>query len=152
LVSATPAALGGFDLVYTARVENRKLGAPAPLANHAVAARVIRNGAVETNIDMNGGAPATVLKSEFGFNDLYGGFGGFGPWVVGSISSASGVSTFTFRLPNAVSGDQVQLSIELAGRPVAPFDPRNPFFDDTSLFDLANTPAAFRASAVVTLP
>lgn len=154
LVSALPAGAGGYALTFTARVENRKLDAPAPLANHAVVARVIRNGVVETVIDVNGAAPAAVLESEFGFNDLYGGFGGFGPFVVGSISGANGVSTLTFRLPNAVSGDQVQISIEMAGRPVNPgaFDPTHPFFDDTSLFDLANTPAAFRASVVTTLP
>jgi hypothetical protein len=153
-VSATPAGAGGWNLSFTARVEDRKLDAPAPLANHAVVARVIRNGVVETVIDVNGAAPATVIESEFGFNDLYGGFGGFGPFVVGSISNASGVSTLTFRLPNAVSGDQIQLSIEMAGRPVdaGTFDPTQPFFDDTSLFDLANTPAAFRASGVITLP
>src|SRR6185295_6476019 len=71
-VSATPAGAGGFDLTFTARVENRKLAAPAPLADHAVTARVIRNGALETNIDMNGGAPASVIGSQLGFNDLYG--------------------------------------------------------------------------------
>ena len=76
------------------------------------------------------------------------------PFVVGTLSGANGVSTLTFRLPAATSGDQVQLSIEMAGRAAVPgsFDPHNPLFDDGSLFDLANTPAGFRASAVITLP
>jgi hypothetical protein len=153
-VSAAPSGLGGFDFTFTARVENRKLDAPAPLPGHAVVARVIRNGNVSGNIDMNGGPPAAKIGSEFGVQGLYGGFGGFGPFVVGSITGIDGVSTITFRLPTAVSGDQVQLSIEMAGRPVdvGAFDPANPMFDDTSMFDIANTPAAFRASAVVTLP
>jgi hypothetical protein len=71
-----------------------------------------------------------------------------------SISGANGVSTFTFRLPNSASGDRIQLSIEMVGRPVdaGTFDPRHPQFDNSSLFDLANTPAACRASAVITLP
>ena len=74
--------------------------------------------------------------------------------MVGSISAGSGVSAISFRLPAAASGDQVQLAIEMAGRVVdpGPFDPQHPLFDDRSLFDLANTPAAFRASAVITLP
>ena len=154
LVSVTPAGAGGFDFTFTARVENRKLDAPAPLAGHAVVAKVIRNDKVIGNIDMNGGPPAVEIGSEFGFQNKYAGFGGFGPFVVGTISGADGVSTFTFRLPAAVTGDRIQLSIEMAGRPVdsGNFDPANPFFDDTSLFDLANTPAAFRASAVITLP
>jgi hypothetical protein len=154
LVAATPAAGGGFDFTYAARVEDRKLAAPAPLAGHAVVARVIRNGVVETAIDMNGGPPASEIRSQFGFNGEYGGFGGFGPFVTGTLSGASGVSTLAFRLPFAVSGDEVVLSVEMAGRPVNPgaFDPRSPVFDDSSLFDLPNTPAAARATAPVTLP
>jgi hypothetical protein len=152
-VSATPAGAGGFDLVFTARVENRKLVAPAPLSGHVVVAKVLVNGAVESDIDMGGLPPPSVLHSELSFTGLYGGNGGLGPFVVGSISAANGVSTLAFRLPGAVSGDQVELAIEMAGRPVdaGSFDPAAPHFDSTSLFDLANTPAAFRASAV-TLP
>jgi hypothetical protein len=154
LVAAAPAPGGGFDLTYAARVEDRKRAAPAPLAGHAVVARVIRNGVVETAIDMNGGPPASEILSQFGFNGEYGGFGGFGPFVVGTPSGANGVSTLAFRLPLAQSGDRIVLAIEMAGRPVDPgaFDPRHPAFDDASLFDLANTPAAFRATAAVTLP
>ena len=153
-VSATPSLAGGFDFVFSARVENRKLDAPAPLADHAVCAKVIRNGAILANIDMNGGPPVVDIGSEFGFQNKYAGFGGFGPFVVGTLSGVDGVSTFTFRLPTAVSGDQIQLAVEMAGRPVDPgsFDPHTPLFDDTSLFDIANTPSAFRASAVITLP
>jgi hypothetical protein len=152
-VSATPSGSGGFDFVFTARVENRKLDA-APLADHAVCAKVIRNGQVAGNIDMNGGPPVDDIGSEFGFQDKYAGFGGFGPFVVGTLSGVDGVSTFTFRLPAAVSGDTIQLTIEMAGHPVDPgtFDPHAPMFDNTSLFDIANTPAAFRASPVITLP
>src|SRR5262249_24456563 len=153
-VSATPAVAGGFDFTFTARVEDRKLDAPAPLPNHVVVARVIKNGNVVSNIDMNGGAPATRIKSQFGQGDEYGGVGGLGPFVGGSISGTDGVSTLTFRLPNPASGNQIQLSIEMVGPPVdaGTFDPRHPQFDNSSLFDLANTPAACRASAVITLP
>ncbi len=153
-VSAAPAGAGGFDLVFTARVESRKLAAPAPLAGHAVVAKVLVNGALETDIDMNGLPPASVIHSELSFTGLYGGNGGSGPFVVGSLSAADGVSTLTFRLPSAASGDQVQLAIEMVGRTVdaGSFDPALPEFDGASLFDLANTPAAFRASAVITLP
>jgi len=154
LLSVTPVGGGGYDLVYRARVEDRKRSAPAPLANHAVVARVIRNGAVETQLLVNGVAPASAIGSELGFGDQYGGFGGTGPFVTGSVSAADGFSTIAFRLPTAVPGDQVRISIEMAGRPANPgtFDPAQPLFDDTSLFDLANTPAGFRASAAVTLP
>jgi hypothetical protein len=154
LVSATPAAGGGFDFVYQARVEDRKRASPAPLADHAVVVRVIRNGLVAGNVDVNGNPPAVDILSQFGFNGQYGGFGGAGPFVVGSISGADGLSTLTFRLPFAVSGDRVRISVEMAGRPVdvATFDPTLPYFSDSSLFDLANTPAAFRASNEITLP
>jgi len=153
-VSATPAVGGGFDLVFRARVEDRKRSAPAPLAGHAVVARVFRNGNQAANVQQNGVAAASQIKSELGFQDLYGGFGGFGPFVVGTISGADGLSTISFRLPAALSGDQIKISAEMAGRPVDPgnFDPALPFFDDTSLFDLANTPAAFRATTPVVLP
>jgi hypothetical protein len=119
-----------------------------------VCAKVIRNGQVAGNIDMNGGPPVDDIGSEFGFQDKYAGFGGFGPFVVGTLSGVDGVSTFTFRLPAAVSGDTIQLAVEMAGHPVDPgsFDPHAPMFDRTSLFDIANTPAAFRASPVITLP
>ncbi len=155
LLSATPSVSGGYDLAFRATIENRKLDAPAPLDTHVAVARVIRNGVVETVIDMNGGPPATVIRSDFGFGSLYGGFGGFGPFVVGTVSGPDGRSTFTFRLPLAQSGDQVQLSLEMCGRPVFPigsFDPRQPHFNDRSLFDFSNTPAEHRASAVITLP
>ncbi len=156
LVSATPALAGGFDLVFTATIEDRKFDAPAPLATHVAVARVIVNGAVApaTAIDMNGGPPAGFILSDLGFNQLYGGFGGFGPFVVGTISGGDGRSTISFRLPLAQSGDQVQLSLETAGKPVDPgnFDPQNPHLDDTSLLDLSSTPGAHRASALVTLP
>src|SRR6185503_2868277 len=36
LVSATPAGAGGFDFTFTARVDDRKLSAPAPLSGHVV--------------------------------------------------------------------------------------------------------------------
>ena len=152
-VSAAPAGAGGYDLTYRARIEDRKR-ASSPLAGHAVVARVLRNGDVETVIDMNGGPPADELGSQFGAGDEYGGFGGAGPFVVGSLSVADGLSTLTFRLPNALAGDQVRLSIEMAGRPAdaGTFDPTLPLFDDASLFDLANTPAQFRATTPVTLP
>jgi hypothetical protein len=154
LVSIAPSGAGGFVFTFRARVENRKLDTPAPLANHAVVARVIRNGQIETAIDVNGAAPAAEIGSQLAFNDRYGGFGGFGPFVVGSLSSADGVSTLSFRLPSAVSGDQVRLAIEMAGRPadLATFDPENPLFDGSSLFDYSNTPAAFRASGVIVVP
>jgi hypothetical protein len=154
LVSATPAAAGGWDFAFAARVENRKLDSPASLANHVVVARVIKNGQIETDIDMNGGPPAAQIHSLLGQDGLYGGTGGFGPFVVGTISAADGVSTLAFRLPSAASGDRVQLSIEMAGHPVdvATFDPRAPSFDGSSLLDLSNTPRAFRASVVLTLP
>src|SRR6185436_2307315 len=118
-----------------------------------VVAKVLVNGAVVSNIDMGGHPPPSVLHSELSFTGLYGGNGGLGPFVVGTISAADGVSTLAFRLPGAISGDQVELAIEMAGRPVdaGSFDPADPHFDSTSLFDLANTPAAFRTSAV-TLP
>lgn len=153
LVAAAPAGSGGYDFTYRARIEDRKR-ASSPLADHVLVARVLRNGAVETVIDMNGGPPAAGIESQLGANDEYGGFGGSGPFVVGSISAADGLSTLTFRLPNAVAGDAVRISVELVGRPVdtGTFDPALPFFDDASLFDLANTPAPFRASAPVTLP
>jgi hypothetical protein len=154
LVSAAPSPAGGYDLVFRATIEDRKFEAPAPLPTHVAVARVIVNGALETDIVMNGGPPATTILSDFGFNDLYGGFGGFGPFVVGSISGGDGRSTIAFRLPSALAGDEVVLSLEMVGRPVDPpaFDPAQPHFDDSSLFDLSNTPAAHRASAPVTLP
>lgn len=153
LVNVGPAAGGGYDFTFRARIEDRKR-ASSPLADHAVVVRVLRNGEVETVIDVNGGPPAAEIGSEFGNGDEYGGFGGAGPFVVGSLSAADGLSTLTFRLPNALAGDQVRLSVEMAGRPVdtGTFDPTLPLFDDASLFDLANTPAQFRATAPVTLP
>jgi hypothetical protein len=155
LVTARPAGPGlGWNFTFQGRVDNRKFSAPAPVANHVIVARVLRNGIVETNIDMNGGPPASAIQSDLNFSGQYGGTGGFGPFVVGTISDASGVSTITFRLPDALRGDDIQLSVEMVGRPldVGTFVPTAPHFDNSSLYDYANTPREYRAVPLFQLP
>jgi hypothetical protein len=143
------AKLEGFALQYEVRVEDRRFDAPAPLANHVAIARVIRNGKVvpASEIVMNGGPPAALIGTELSANFLYGGFGGFGPFVVGTISGPDGVSTIAFELKNAGLEDEVTLSLEVIGQPFDPgqFQPTLPIFKNDSLFDLPNTPEEFRA-------
>jgi hypothetical protein len=153
LVSVTPAAVG-YDLVFSATVEDRRLAAPAPLAGHVAIARVIVDGQVEQALLVNGAPPATVIKTELSKNQLYGGFGGNGPFVVGSISGPDGRSFLSFSLPNGQPGDEVQVSLEVVGEPLdtATFNPAAPYFRRRSSFDLPNTPLEFRVSDVVFLP
>jgi hypothetical protein len=143
------AKLDGFSLRYEVRVDDRRFDAPAPLAGHVAIARVIRNGKVvaPSELVVNGGPPAPVILTELGVGFLYGGFGGFGPFVVGTISGSDGISTIAFELKNAGLGDEVTLSLEVLGQPLDPanFLPKLPFLRAGSLFDLPNTPGKFRA-------
>lgn len=144
----------GWNFSFVATLESRKLDSPAYLPVHVAVARVIVNGQIESNILVNGGPPATQIRHQQGNNGLYGGYGGSGPFVVGSISGLNGQSTISFNLPNAQSGDQVRIAIELVGNPVDPFnfDPTDPWFHRRTSYDLPSTPANCRASAVITLP
>jgi hypothetical protein len=131
-VSATPAAAGGFDLTFTARVENRKLDS-APLADHAAVVRVIQDDVVANSIDVNGAARRLHELSA----GLYGGFGGR---LRRPLDPEPGADEC--RLPTAVSGDRIR-SREMVVRPAdAAF--ANPL-DGTSLFEFANTSPACRA-------
>ncbi len=153
LVSVVPVP-NGYDLTFTATIEDRKLDAPSPLANQVAVVRVLVNGQVEDDLFVNGALPATTIRTELSKNQLYGGFGGFGPFVVGSISGPDGRSFLRFNLPDARAGDEVQLSLELVGEPKDPvnFDPQDPYFRRRSSFDLPNTPASCRVSEIVSLP
>ncbi len=151
LVSIVPVP-NAYDLTFSATIEDRKLDAPAPLANQVAVVRVLVNGQVEDDLLVNGLAAATTIKTELSKNQLYGGFGGFGPFVVGTISGPNGRSFLRFSLPNAKAGDEVQLSLELVGEPKDNFDPQKPYFRRRSSFDLPNTQASCRVSEIVTLP
>jgi hypothetical protein len=153
LVSVEPAPVG-YDLVFAATVEDRRFVSPAPLAGHVAIARVIVDGEVEQDLLVNGAPPATVIRTELSKNQLYGGFGGNGPFVVGSISGPDGRSFLRFHLPDASAGDAVQVALEVVGEPldIASFDPSNPYFRRSSSFDLPNTPTAARVSEIVHLP
>jgi len=139
----------GVTLRYEVQVEDRRFDPPAPLAGEVVVARVFRNGVAVPAQDLapRNGPPASVIRTQHSPNWLYGGFGGFGPFVVGTASAANGRSTLEFSLRKAEPGDEITLSIETIGEPLDPatFDPAQPFFSNDSLFDFSSTPAAFRA-------
>jgi hypothetical protein len=153
LVSVEPAPTG-YDLVFSATIEDRRLAAPAPLPGQVAVARVIVNGVVEQDLLVQGRPPASVIHTELSKNTLYGGFGGNGPFVVGSISAPDGRSFLRFSLPQAAAGDELQISLEVVGEPLDPstFDPEYPFFRRSSSFDLPNTPPSCRVSEPLHLP
>ena len=142
----------GYDFEYEVRIDDRRLASPSPLGNHVVIARVHvnRKPVAAADLLMNGGPPAPFIITELGVNFLYGGFGGFGPFVVSTVSDASGISRLSFSLLAAAPGDEVTLSLEVIGQPFEPnaFLQTIPILALHSLFDLPNTPAAFRSHTV----
>jgi hypothetical protein len=151
--TSVPLGGGGFRVTCTATVVDFKQIPPAPLINHAVVGRVILNGSVTANFVANGGPPPMFM----GFAGLLG-LGGIynypaTPYLIGTVTGASGVSTLQFDLPTAVTGDQVQISIETAGEidPATHNPVTTPSFLGTSRFEFPGTLVGNRATAVITL-
>ncbi len=153
-ISVAPSGLGGYEFTFEAQIEDRKLDAPAPLADHVCIAKVVRqDGVIESNLLVNEGPPAPSILSEFNQSTLYAGFGGFGPFIVGSISAGDGISHLQFRLPGAVAGEVYTVTVEVLGKPVdnGTFDPTLPFLSNTSLFVFPESPKEARDSGEITL-
>ncbi len=141
---------GGTTFSYRVRVDHRKLEAPAPMPNHAVVARVIVNGALETNFLVRGAPPAMEI---LGLLYPDGKYPAPGPFAIGNLSGPSGYSTVEFTLPDAQPGDRVQIAIEVVGWALEPqsFSLEQPSFNRISVFDYPSTPGPLRLSPAYTL-
>ncbi|MBM3988963.1 MAG: hypothetical protein FJ294_13515 [Planctomycetes bacterium] len=144
---------GNYQVTCSATIVDFKQVPPSPLANHCAVGRVIVNGQVSGAFTANGGNPPQFLlfAGLLGFNGVYN--YPLSPYLIGSVTTNNGVSTFQFELTSAVAGDKVQISIETAGEiDATTFNPVNfASFLQTSRFEFPTTHKQNQVSTVVTL-
>ena len=128
----------------TIRVDEKLSGPPeTPLANRRVVARIFKNDVLQSTWTPGGssiqltGFNVTNITSLLPF-DAFG-----GPFLVSSLTNASGITTLTFSMNGLVASDKITLNIELVGTEApAP----NPFLtiDQGSQWNMPSTPAPNR--------
>jgi streptogramin lyase len=144
-----PDPAGGHVFAFETLLDHRRTG--VPLADHVAVVRPVLNGERAAAVEVGGVAAPDLMMHEA--SGAIGFYIGIGPFAPGSITGPDGISTGMFTLPDALSGDVVEVAIETAGEVLPAFyDPSVPSFLISSLYDFPNSPPEGRVSPGVLVP